>query len=85
MEKEYIVPVGEGLYSVNTGDWRTRRPVMDEDKCIGCGICYLYCPVFCIEPVQGKFKINYDYCKGCGICAHECKKQAIVMALEGGK
>ena len=52
MEREYIVPVGEGLYSVNTGDWRTRRPVMDEDKCIGCGICYLYCPVFCIEPVQ---------------------------------
>ncbi|MDD3165642.1 MAG: 4Fe-4S binding protein, partial [Oscillospiraceae bacterium] len=29
---------------VNTGDWRTRAPVWDEQKCKQCLLCVPYCP-----------------------------------------
>ena len=31
-----------------TGSWRTFKPVADKDKCISCGLCYLFCPDGCI-------------------------------------
>ena len=78
---DYIVPIGpEGLHIIQTGKWRTRKPVMDTDKCVKCGMCLMYCPVNSIRRHEdGSFEISYDYCKGCGICAHECKKGAITM------
>lgn len=85
-KSKYIVPIGvEGIHVLNTGDWRTQRPVMNYDKCIKCGMCFLYCPVNSINKTNGKFVISYDYCKGCGICAHECPKKAIDMVPEEGK
>lgn len=85
-KSKYIVPVGaDGIHVLNTGDWRTQRPVMNEGKCIKCGLCFLYCPVNSIRKEDGKFIISYDYCKGCGICAHECPKDAIDMKPEEGK
>ena len=81
-----IVPVGaDGIHVLNTGDWRTQRPVLDQEACIACGTCLLYCPVNSIRKSDGKFTICYDYCKGCGICAHECPKNAITMIPEEGK
>jgi len=66
-----------------TGSWRTFRPIVDNEKCTGCQICWIFCPEVCIElNEQNKPKINYDYCKGCGICAHECPKEAIRMVEE---
>lgn len=83
---KYIVPVGaDGIHVLNTGDWRTQRPVLDQEACIACGTCLLYCPVNSIRKSDGKFTICYDYCKGCGICAHECPKNAITMIPEEGK
>lgn len=78
---DYIVPIGpEGLHIVQTGSWRTRKPVMDRSKCVKCGMCLMYCPVNSIlRTAEGGFEISYTYCKGCGICARECKKGAITM------
>ena len=85
-KSKYIVPIGaDGVHVLNTGDWRTQRPVLDEEKCIHCGTCFLYCPVNSIRKENGTFVISYDYCKGCGICAHECPKDAIDMVPEEGK
>jgi len=68
---------------LKTGDWRSMAPVLDEEKCIQCALCMLYCPEFCIhEDEDGFFRADLDYCKGCGICAHECPKDAIKMVLE---
>jgi pyruvate ferredoxin oxidoreductase delta subunit len=25
-------------------DWRNNKPVWDKEKCVHCGICYLFCP-----------------------------------------
>ncbi len=60
-----------------TGSWRTFRPVVDKAKCTGCSICATFCPEGCIDIVEKKSVINYDYCKGCMICKVECPFSAI--------
>lgn len=66
-----------------TGDWKSQHPVWDHQRCIKCGICYLFCPDFCIhENEEGYFEADLYYCKGCGICARECWTQAITMVEE---
>lgn len=83
MITEYIAPIGKkGLHILETGDWRTKRPILNQDTCIKCGICFLYCPVNSIDRIDGNYTISYDYCKGCGICANECPKGSITMEDE---
>ena len=65
-----------------TGSWRAFKPIIDQKKCIKCGICWMYYPEGCIKRKNGKFEIDYDYCKGCGICANECPVKAIIMVQE---
>ncbi|MEM2878769.1 MAG: pyruvate synthase subunit PorD [Candidatus Hadarchaeales archaeon] len=64
-----------------TGSWRSMRPVVDESKCTGCGICWLYCPDAAISK-EKPVRIDYSHCKGCGICANECPAKAIRMVME---
>ena len=66
-----------------TGTWRSQRPLFDSNKCIKCGMCYIFCPEGCVEQnTEGYFEANLFYCKGCGICARECWPQAITMVEE---
>ena len=72
------------LTSVNSG-WRTEKPIVDEETCIGCYQCYLCCPEGVIFKKNDIIDIDYDFCKGCGICAHICPKKAISMMNEPKK
>ena len=75
--------VGIGSFTENkTGDWRTFIPSVNKEKCIGCRLCWFYCPEGCISMSNEKINIDYDYCKGCGICANECPVKAIDMKRE---
>ena len=66
-----------------TGDWKSQRPILNRDRCIRCGICYIFCPEPCIGPDEEKYFVaDLFYCKGCGICARECPVGAITMAEE---
>jgi len=67
-----------------TGDWRTKRPTLNEAKCTNCLFCWIYCPEPAILRNQPPAKISFDleYCKGCGICAVECPVKAITMVEE---
>ncbi|MCU0680547.1 MAG: 4Fe-4S binding protein [Planctomycetes bacterium] len=73
----------------HTGGWRTFRPIIDLNKCIGCSLCSKCCPDNAIlmkeNPTKNNKKepvVNYDYCKGCGLCAAECPVKAIIMEKE---
>ena len=69
------------LVTINAG-WRSIRPVINAEKCVGCSQCYLYCPDGVIAIRDGKAVVDYDFCKGCGICEKTCKIGAIVMEDE---
>ncbi len=69
----------------NTGEWRNKRPVRDEEKCKHCMMCILPCPDNATCHKDGKMTgIDYSKCKGCGICAEVCPFKAIHMEDEGG-
>ncbi len=63
---------------------RSYAPKVDQDTCIGCGLCQLYCPESTVKLTDEK-KVIFDYrfCKGCGVCANECPVNAIQMVKEG--
>lgn len=66
-----------------TGDWRSESPVIDREKCIKCGLCWLHCPDAAIRPAdEGYYDVDLYHCKGCGICASICPKDAIHMEEE---
>jgi len=66
-----------------TGSWRTRKPVMVEERCNFCGLCATLCPegVLLARKETG-WQPDLEQCKGCGICANECPRDAIEMVLE---
>jgi len=66
-----------------TGDWRSERPLWNDDACVQCGVCVVFCPEGCIafQP-DGYPRADLDYCKGCGICMHECVTACIRMERE---
>jgi len=79
------VPIAwQGTEDLDTGTWRTIRPVLDIGKCNRCYVCWKYCPDLSIEvEEEGSYpRIDYGHCKGCGICSNECPQGAIAMDRE---
>ncbi len=68
---------------LDTGGWRTERPVLDKSKCNYCGLCAIYCPPQCMRDKGDHYEVDLAFCKGCGICARECPRQALAMKPEG--
>ena len=90
IEEGAVVTKAPSSNENKTGSWRTQRPVINQEKCIRCGLCWNFCPEGCIllkqekknPKYKHKFEINYDFCKGCGLCAKECPAKAITMKKE---
>jgi len=75
-----------------TGDWAYMLPVVDKEKCIGCGTCTDFCPEaaivvssisikYSVSSIKNKkiAKVDYHFCKGCGVCTTVCPVKAIIM------
>ncbi len=59
------------------------HPIINEDECIGCGICVDACPQDVLA-VEGSVAVveNEDSCIGCGECLEECPMGAITEIAE---
>lgn len=50
---------------------------INQDKCIGCGLCAKTCAAHNIAMKEGKVQIKLDSCIKCGQCCAVCPKEAI--------
>jgi ferredoxin len=51
---------------------------LEEEKCIGCGMCSTVCPHGVFVPANGRVKIqDRNACMECGACARNCPVEAI--------
>ena len=60
------------------------KPVVQENKCIACGVCLRWCPADAIT-LGEKANIHHEKCLGCGECLTVCRFGAIAFswAMEG--
>ena len=57
-------------------------PVIDKNKCTGCGDCVEVCPPQAIDLVDDKAVISERLCEECGECVPECPEKAISLPRE---
>ena len=68
---------------VNTGVWRSQRPVIDYERCSKCWwVCSTFCPDGAIRVEDSTPIIDYDHCKGCLVCVAQCPPHAIEAISE---
>ena len=74
-----------------------KRLVLEEEDCIGCGICVTVCPTNikqekdinfdvdseprAIAVDNGQAFIDYDLCKACGICTKSCPVDSLTIEV----
>ena len=61
----------------------TEKPVVDGEKCVGCGVCADNCAHGAIG-VNGRAYVDFDKCKGCGRCIGVCPEKAMKPGQENG-
>jgi len=51
---------------------------LDEEKCVGCGMCLFVCPHAVLRPTNGRVEIrDRDACMECGACSQNCPVKAV--------
>lgn len=57
----------------------SKTAIINDNACVSCGLCEMYCRFDAIHAIDGKYDINPFSCEGCGLCTHVCPHQAITM------
>ena len=58
-------------------------PVLDKEKCTGCGLCAIDCPTEALTISQNgerdlyQLLFRYDLCDACGICEKSCPEHCL--------
>lgn len=53
-------------------------PVINKDKCTGCGVCVSICPFEVFSMENGKAVVKHpSKCIGCRACESQCPEEAI--------
>ena len=53
------------------------KPYVNQEKCVGCGMCTKVCAHTGITVTDKKASINHDNCVGCGRCIGACPMDAV--------
>ncbi|MDD5557430.1 MAG: ATP-binding protein [bacterium] len=65
---------------LRTEEFRSgRKPVIDRERCTGCGRCAERCRFSALEMRNGLPAYDAFACEGCGLCARVCEAGAIEM------
>jgi uncharacterized Fe-S center protein len=59
-------------------------PFIDQEQCVGCGLCLKGCDFNAITMTNGKAKIDPDKCQGCAMCISVCPHHAASVPWDGG-
>jgi len=52
---------------------------VNEELCVGCGVCENHCQMNAISIIEEKSNINLDRCIGCGVCTSKCPEDALIL------
>ncbi len=53
---------------------------LDQEKCVGCGMCLIVCPQAVLSMHNGSARIeNRDQCMECGACSRNCPTEAVTV------
>jgi pyruvate ferredoxin oxidoreductase delta subunit len=55
-----------------TGDWRYETPMVDKEKCIGCGTCVKFCPEAAIIVERETYNVKRENEKRFKLHASRC-------------
>ena len=53
------------------------KPMLDQDRCVGCGLCSKHCAHGALTLSGKKMTIDHYKCAGCGQCIAICPKDAL--------
>jgi uncharacterized protein len=53
------------------------RPLLDVERCGGCGRCTEVCPTAAMTMIEGRASFNPEHCVGCGDCMRTCPSGAV--------
>jgi uncharacterized Fe-S center protein len=62
---------------IGKAEQHTGRPIVDLERCGGCGKCTAVCPQAAMTLVEGRAFFNPEHCVGCGDCMRTCPSGAI--------
>ncbi|TXT56151.1 MAG: hypothetical protein BAJALOKI2v1_630016 [Promethearchaeota archaeon] len=53
--------------------------IVNDEICVGCGICVERCQMNALTIKRDKSVVNYDRCIGCGVCVPTCPNEALSL------
>jgi Fe-S-cluster-containing hydrogenase component 2 len=77
MKRKIIIFTAIFLFLFTLFSTAQKKPVVWQEKCVGCSDCVSYCPVKAISIIHGKARIDQQKCIDCKLCLTTCTYKAI--------